>query len=195
MCTNLCQHYEPEICSRTERASYVCNGCVSTASCCLHRFRYDAKCAQRMADSRLKDSRAGINCTEEVFERIIDIVKPLLKQEIGLDSIWCAHKGEIPISKRTFYRWADLGLGVCNIDLPKKVSYRPRKKNVSETTSRPDLEGRTYADFAELSEEVKMSAFEMDCIEGCRADKKVILTLFHRRTCFDYSKREPIISY
>ena len=185
LCTNLCQYFEKEVCTRTERAPYVCNGCASALGCILHRYRYDAKCAQRSADSRLKDSRTGINCTEEEFERIINIVKPLLKQGLGLDAIWCAHKDEIMISKRTFYRWADLGLGVCNMDLPKKVSYRPRKKNVVYTP-RPDLEGRTHKDFMELSEELRLSAIEMDCIEGLRADKRVILTLLHKRTHFQF---------
>jgi len=185
LCTNLCSYFERDVCTRIERAPYVCNGCVANSGCILHRYRYDAKCAQKSADSRLKDSRSGINCTEEDFERIISIVKPLLKQGLGLDAIWCAHKDEIMISKRTFYRWADLGLGICNMDLPKKVSYRPRKKN-NVQTPRPDLEGRTYKDFCDLSEEVKTSAFEMDCIEGRHFDKKVILTLLHRRTSFQF---------
>jgi IS30 family transposase len=186
LCTNLCQHYEPEVCSRTSRAPYVCNGCVASAGCVLHRYRYEARCAQRMAECRLKETRGGINCTEEEFEAIIGIVRPLLQQRIGLDAIWCAHKDELGISKRTFYRWADLGLGVCNMDLPKKVSYRPRKKNRAEATPRPDLTGRTYADFARLSEEVRTSAWEIDCIEGLRTDRKVILTLLHKRTHFQF---------
>ena len=186
LCTSLCGHYEPEVCGRTERAPYVCNGCIQPWGCELHRYRYDAKVAQRSADSRLKDSRAGINCTKEDFERIISIVKPLLRQGLGLDAIWCAYKDELTISKRTLYRWADLGLGVCNMDLPKKVSYRPRKKKDTGHPIRPDLEGRTYEDFLGLPEDMRASAFEMDCIEGLRTDKKVILTLLHRRTHFQF---------
>jgi IS30 family transposase len=143
----------------------------------------EAKVAQRSADSRQRDSRTGINCTEEEFVRIIGIVKPLLRQGLGLDAIWCAHKDELLISKRTFYRWADLGLGVINMELPKKVSYRPRKKNVS-TTPKQNLEGKLFSDFQSLPEQVRSSAFEMDCIEGKKSDKKVILTLLHRRSNF-----------
>jgi len=184
LCTNLCKHYEPEVCKRTARAPYCCNGCVCVHGCMLHRYRYDAKVAQSTADSRQSESRSGINCTEEDFARIIGIVKPLLKQKIGLDAIWCEHKEELGISKRTFYRWAEAGLGVCNMDLPKKVGYRPRKKNKPEAVPRPEFDGKTYVDFLRLSEETRMSAWEMDCIEGLRADKKVILTLLHKRTHF-----------
>ena len=186
LCTNLCQYYQPEVCVRTERAPYCCNGCASILGCSLYRFRYEAKCAQRQADSRLKEARSGINCTEEKFEQIIAIVKPLLKQKVGLDAIWCEYQEVLGISKRTFYRWADLGYGIINMDLPKKVSYRPRKKNPVEQPLRPDLEKRRYEDFSALLEEAKMSAIEMDCIEGLRRDRKVILTLFHKRTHFQF---------
>jgi len=186
LCTNLCKHYEPEVCTRTAGAPYVCNGCIRPAGCVLHRYRYDAKCAQRAADSRQSESRSGINCTEEEFARIIDTVRPLLKQKVGLDAIWCAYEEELPISKRTFYRWADKGLGVINMDLPKKVGYRPRKPKKAEAVPRPDLEGRTYADFMMLPEEVRTSAIEMDCVCGLQRDKKAILTLLHRRTHFQF---------
>jgi IS30 family transposase len=152
----------------------------------LHRFRYDAKVAQRSADSRLKESRGGINCTEEEFKAIINIVKPLLKQGLGLDAIWCEHQDELGISKRTFYRWADKGLGVANIELPKKVAYRPRKKKGTKAIPRRDYTDRSFEDFMKLCEEVRMTAFEMDCVEGIRTDKKVILTLLHKRTHFQF---------
>jgi IS30 family transposase len=185
LCTNLCAHFETEVCQRTFRAPFVCNGCVSTWGCALHRFRYDAKCAQRLAEGRLKGSREGINSTEEEFLAIIDIVRPLLAKGIGLDAIWCAHAGELNISKRTLYRWAEAGCGLINMELPKKVSYRPRKSDRA-TQPRLDLAGRTYADFMALSEDTRMSAFEMDCVEGLRSDEKAILTLLHKRTHFQF---------
>jgi IS30 family transposase len=185
LCSNLCGHYEAEICQRTARAPWVCNGCASVWGCRLHRFRYDAKCAQRMADGRLKGSRAGINSTEEDFKAILQIVKPLLAKGVGLDAIWCTHASELGISKRTLYRWAEAGYGLINMDLPKKVSYKPRK-GTTDALPRLELSGRTYADFMALGEEVRTSAFEMDCIEGLRSDTKAILTLLHRRTHFQF---------
>jgi IS30 family transposase len=136
-----------------------------------------------MADSRLKASREGINKTEEDFAAIIDIVKPLLDNKIGLDAIWCEHKDILGISKRTLYRWAEAGYGLCNMDLPKKVVYRPRK-NTKAASPKLELSGRTYMDFMALDEQVRQSAFEMDCVEGLRTDTKVILTLLHKRTHF-----------
>jgi IS30 family transposase len=185
LCTNLCQYYEKQVCERTSKAPYVCNGCIKPGGCTLHRYRYDAKTAQCASEVRLKDSRSGINCTEEHFEEIVSIVRPLLKAGLGLDAIWCEHKDKLGISKRTLYRWCEQGLGFCNMDLPKKVSYRPRKKTVARMPAL-ELKGRTYADFSALSDDVRASAFEMDCVEGLKTDSKVILTLFHRRTHFQF---------
>lgn len=185
LCANLCQYYEKEVCTRTLKAPYVCNGCVKPWGCLLHKYRYEAKLAQRASDTRLKESRIGINSTEEEFKAIIDIVRPLLKQGLGLDAIWCEHKEELGISKRTLYRWCDQGLGICNMDLPKKVAYRPRKK-MQARTAKLVLEGRSFEDFSKLPEDERLSAFEMDCIEGLRTDKSVILTLFHKRTHFQF---------
>ncbi|MDR2197790.1 MAG: helix-turn-helix domain-containing protein, partial [Coriobacteriales bacterium] len=130
-CSNTCGHYEAEVCQRTARAPWVCNGCPGTWGCKLHRFRYDAKVAQRSADGRLSGSRKGVNKTEDEFKAIIDTVKPLLDKKIGLDAIWCKHGAELGISKRTLYRWAEAGYGLCNMDLPKKVSYKPRRSTQS----------------------------------------------------------------
>jgi IS30 family transposase len=71
------------------------------------------------------------------------------------------------------------------MDLPKKVTYRLRKGN-EEAKPRLELSGRTYADFMALDEEVRLSAFEMDCVEGLRTDDKAILTLLHKRTHFQF---------
>lgn len=185
LCTNLCAHFEAEACQRTARAPWACNGCPSTWGCALHRYRYDAKCAQRSADGRLKGSREGINSTEEEFKAVIGIVKPLLAKGIGLDAIWCQYAEELGISKRTLYRWAEAGYGLINMELPKKVSYKPRKSDKA-ALPRLDLTGRTYADFMALDEQARMSAFEMDCVEGLRVDENAILTLLHKRTHFQF---------
>jgi IS30 family transposase len=107
----------------------------------------------------------------------------LLKQNIGLDAIWSACGGDLGISKRTFYRWVELGYGFCNLDLPKKVCYKKRKSE-KEVRPRIDFSNRTYSDFSNLDEQVRLSAFEADCICGVKTDSKAILTLLHKRTHF-----------
>lgn len=184
-CTNICPHYVAEVCKRTGSAPFVCNGCASVNGCRLHRYRYDAKLAQRLADSRLVDSRTGIDTTSERFESMIAAAKPLIKDKgQSIAHVWAAHRDEFPCSERTFYRYVDLGLGgMKNLDLVAKCRYRPRKR------ARPAgrffvPEGRTFEDFCALSEEERLSAVEIDCVEGVRTDAKVLLTMLHKRTSF-----------
>ncbi len=184
-CTNICPHFTPDVCKRNTTAPFVCNGCTSVNGCRLHRYRYDAKSAQQLADARLSESRSGIDTTSEAFEAMIETVRPLIKdkgQSIG--HVWAAHRGEFTVSERTFYRYVDLGLGdLKNLDLVAKCRYRPRRgKRPKERFRAP--EGRTYADFCALGEEERLSAVEIDCVEGVRTDTKVLLTMLFRRLSF-----------
>lgn len=184
-CTNICPRFVADVCERTTAAPFVCNGCASINGCRLHRYRYDAKLAQRPADSRLSESRIGIDTTSESFESMISKAKPLItEQGQSIAHVWATHKDEFPCSERTFYRYVDAGFGgLKNLDLVARCRYRPRKgRRPQERFFVP--EGRTYADFMALSEDERLSAIEIDCVEGVRTDTKVFLTMLHKRTSF-----------
>lgn len=184
-CTNICPQFVPDICKRNTAAPFVCNGCASINGCRLHRYRYDAKLAQRLTDSRLRESRVGIDTTSESFEAMITKVKPLItKRGQSIAHVWAAHRGEFPCSERTFYRYVDAGFGgMKNLDLVAKCRYRPRKgKRPTERFFVP--EGHAYSDFCALPEDERLSAVEIDCVEGVHTDTKVFLTMLHKRTSF-----------
>jgi IS30 family transposase len=167
-CTNICKRYQHDICAKNEAAPFCCNGCLSINGCRKHRYRYDAKTAQRLADSRLPESRSGIDTTSEEFQAMIDKVSPLIRKQ-G-QSI--AH-----------YRYVDLGLGgMKNLDLVAKCRYRPRKKRGSGYFRCPT--GHTWTDFSALSEDERLTTVEMDCVEGARTDSKVFLTILFKRMSF-----------
>lgn len=67
--------------------------------------------------------------------------------------------------------------GIANIDLPKKAKYKPRKPR--HRVNRPiDRQGRSYADYLDLPEEVRSrAAVQMDTVVGVVGDFKCILTL------------------
>ena len=77
-----------------------------------------------------------------------------------------------------------LYLSVKNLDLPKKVVYKPRvKKKDYPVKDTGIFTSRTYNDFLELvrnDPERAAKAVEMDTVVGCKGSKKVILTLFFR---------------
>ncbi|MGB4581718.1 MAG: IS30 family transposase [Coriobacteriia bacterium] len=184
-CTNICPHFTADVCPRNDHAPFVCNGCASVNGCRRHRYRYDARLAQTLADSRLSESRVGIDTTSEAFEAMISTARPLITQKgQSIGQVWATHRDEFPCSERTFYRYVDAGFGgLKNLDLVAKCRYRPRKgKRPAERFCVP--EGRTYADFMALPEDERLSAIEIDCVEGARTDTKALLTMFHKRTSF-----------
>lgn len=82
-------------------------------------------------------------------------------------------------SDKTIYKFIDLGLlNVKNIDLPRKVRFRNRKKEtVIYKIDKNCLEGRKYEDYKEF---IKMHPdipiVEMDSVEGIKSGK-VLLTI------------------
>lgn len=183
-CTNICPFFVPEVCKRNGNTPFVCNGCTSINGCRLHRYHYDAKLAQRLADSRLVESRSGIDTTSDAFEAMVETAKPLIIEHgQSIAHVWATHKSEFPCSERTFYRYVELGLGgMKNLDLVAKCRYRPRKKRSFGPFRCP--EGRRYSDFLALPEEERLSVVEIDCVEGAHTDTKVLLTMLFKRISF-----------
>lgn len=184
-CTSICPHFVPDICPRNDSAPFVCNGCASVSGCRRHRYRYDAKTAQALADARLSGSRSGIDTTSEAFESMMATARPLIRDKgQSIAHVFSAHRAEFCCSERTFYRYVDAGLGgLKNLDLVAKCRYRPRKRKPPQERLLVPA-GRAYADFAALGEEERLLTVEIDCVEGVRADTKVLLTMLHRRTSF-----------
>ena len=94
-----------------------------------------------------------------------------------LEAIWCVHKDEFPVCVRTFYNYMGRGIvGLASMELPRKVRYAPRKKR-REDSPKMSLEGRTYADWPELPEEMRLRTVQVDCVEGLRRNSKAMLSL------------------
>jgi IS30 family transposase len=86
---------------------------------------------------------------------------------------------EITQCEKTIYNYIDAGiLSVRNMDLPKKVTYKPRKSHGTEINDAGVFEGRTYKDFQDfLKEYPDTQITEMDTVVGPETSRKVLLTL------------------
>jgi IS30 family transposase len=181
-CTELCLEFEERICPDIERAPYVCNSCKKMLVCGSKRYTYRAIYANESYEQRLVSTRQGISITPEELSSMTRLVKRLLGQGQSLEAIWATHGDRFPVGIRTFYNYTESGLyGIANIDLPRKVRYKPRKKIIRQHPERIDRLGRTYTDFLSLDEDVCRSAVQMDCVMGKRGDFKCILTLHFPR--------------
>ena len=173
ICNRYCEHFEEEICTHRFKPPYVCNGCSEVKKCTLTKTVYDALEAQRQATEKISESRSGILATEGELARLNAILVPLVKQGQSIHQIYLTHKDELMCSEKTLYNYVDGCLfDIRNIDLPRKVKYRPRYKKPELKVDRGCRVGRNYHDY-----EVYMEQHE----------------LYHRLGGQDFRKLFPVI--
>ena len=179
-CHIFCPDYTPfdYSCPKTKKAPYVCNGCSKKSGCRLDKYYYRATRAQREYKTLLSESRAGINATEEQIKALDDIVSPLIKKGQSVYMILHNHP-EITQCEKTIYNYIDSGVfSIGNLDLPKKVTYKPRQAHSTEIDDIGIFEGRTYKDLQNyLKEFPDTKITEMDTVVGPEGSTKVLLTL------------------
>ena len=176
-CNQTCKDFEKERCSRLDKAPYVCNGCPERINHCTiaHKYTYNARFSERKYREKLSDSRAGINLTKHELRKKDRIISPLIEQGQSPYQIVTNHP-ELELSVRTVYSYLDQGLFTArNVDLKRKVKFKPRKCHKTQITNRTVFINRTYQDFQAL----KLPFFaEMDTVHSSRDSKKTLLTFF-----------------
>lgn len=181
-CIDICPTYIPTECEKLKKPPYVCNGCAKRGGCLMDKRVYSSKYADDLYRDLLVSSREGINQTPESIMKLDNLVSPLIKKGQSIAHIYTHHADEIGCSRRTLYNYIDDSvLTARNIDLRRRVRYKPRKK--STQTSAKDRSfriGRNYVDFQNLLKSNPMlNVVEMDTVEG-RKGGKVFLTMLFR---------------
>lgn len=176
-CNQTCKDFEKERCSRLDKAPYVCNGCSMKINHCTiaHKYLYNARFAHRKYREKLSDSRAGINLTKRELHKKDRVISPLIAQGQSPYQIVTNHP-ELNLSVRTMYDYLDQGLFTArNVDLKRKVKFKPRKCHKTQIADRTVFINRTYRDFQSL----QLASFaEMDTVHSSRDSKKTLLTFF-----------------
>ena len=177
-CTSHCPDFIEDICSVKTKPPYVCNGCSQLSKCTLLKHIYDPAEAHEMAHHAIAESRTGILSNEDDIARINGIISPLVKNGQSLHQIYLDHVDEIMCSEKTLYNYVDAQLfDIRNIDLPRKVKYRPRYKRPEFKVDRGCRIGRSYADFQKfLGDHPETTIVQMDSVIG-RVGGKCLLTI------------------
>ncbi|MBM7616161.1 IS30 family transposase [Alkaliphilus hydrothermalis] len=158
---------------------YVCNGCDKLRSCTLTKSLYSASAAQKQYELCRSESRSGINISEEEVFRLDHFISPLIEKGQSIHHICTTHRDSIMHSEKSIYNYIDYNLfSARNIDLPRKVRYRPRKKSSQHfKVDRSCRIGRTYEDFLNfIKEHPDTPIVQMDSVEGTKGGK-VLLTI------------------
>ncbi len=185
-CSSVCKDYKEEKCSKLLNPPYVCNGCEELGNCRLKKSVYSAAAAQKKYETLRSGSRSGIKIDEAEAKRLDDFISPLIKKGQSIHHICSNNIDTIMCSERTIYNYVDYNLfSARNIDLPRKVRYRPRKKSGScFKVDKSCRIGRTYEDFmAYINDNFDTSVVEMDTVEGIKGGK-ALLTIHFRESQF-----------
>ena len=182
-CTNKKECFDM-ICPLLKKSPYVCNGCKKRANCRLVKYYYDAKLSYNDYRDNLSNSRMGIRLSKEKEFEIEKVIYDLIiNKSQSVNEIYINHPDLLDFSKQTFYSYVNQGVfHLKNIDLRRKVSYKPRIKENKRIRLETKIRiNRTYKDFISFSSlHPKFNIVEMDTVEGTKGGK-VFLTLYFRK--------------
>lgn len=161
-------------CKKTNACGKIilCNiRCSSCPTC-------NQTCADRKYRECLSSSRAGINMTRQELHKKDMIITPLIYQGQSPYQIITNHP-ELDMSVRTLYSYLDDDiLTARNIDLKRKIKFKPRRVHKTQIKDRTVFKGRMFTDFQKLN----LDFFaEMDTVHSSQESKRVILTFFLTR--------------
>lgn len=178
-CHLYCPDYFKEYCHSLLKPPYVCNGCQKRSRCTLEKRLYSAVAAQNEYQTVRSESRSGICISQEEAAQLDEFISPLIRKGQSIHHICVSNPGQIMFSEKTLYNYIDAGVfSARNIDLPRKVSFKPRKS--SHDSFKVDKScriGRTYQDFLDfLAGWPDCPITEIDSVEGKKGGK-VLLTI------------------
>lgn len=177
-------------CQKLSKVPYICNTCSSKGGCRKNKLYYQSNIADNHYKANLILSRQGIDITPEIIDEIEHSIVPLIKKKKqSINQVYINHSDILYFSKPTFYKYIHIGvLSLSDLDLPKKVQYKERKKDNSEKENKRSLailKGRNYDDYlAFISKHTKMNICQMDTVIGTQESSKVLLTVIDVKTHF-----------
>jgi IS30 family transposase len=184
-CNDFCPEFVEHTCLARQKPPYVCNGCAERTTCSLEKTMYSAKNAQQAAQLGISESRRGVFASEQELAALNDLVTPLVMQGQSLHQIYHNNADALMCSEKTLYNYIDQGFfDARNIDLPRKVRYRPRRKKSEFKIDKGCYIGRSYIDYqAFLTKKPHAHTVQMDSVIGTIGGK-VLLTIHWPETSF-----------
>ena len=181
-CQTICKAFRNQPCTEILKPPYVCNVCMRRRTCKMDRAYYHAQQADAMAKRRYSESRSKPHLQGEELAALDALVTPLIKKGQPLTHIFAEHEAELPVSQRTLYHYIDSGkLSIGNLDLRRKMGYRPRRKKKEPNEAflnQKFRRNRTYEDFQSyMTRHPKAAYVEMDTVKGIREKGKRMLTM------------------
>lgn len=187
LCKEVCDTYLLYYgCKHTQGAPWVCNGCKKLKFGCNRsgRYKYIADVADRQSKEIRSASRRGINMNAARFAFALSIIRDGLARKLSPYEIATLYADSLSVSVSTMYRWIERGYGgLANIELERKVGFRPRREHKTHKTTHHGKK-RSYEAFLRLSKDIQDGCIEMDTVVGKKTDSACLLTLYIRPAHF-----------
>lgn len=165
-------------CPKLLKAPFVCNGCDKRrkSSCVFARQLYIGKHAQTEYESLLVEARIGIPLSKESFYETEKIISDAVKR--GQHIYHAIQANDLPVSTATVYRHIKKGYyTISALDLPRMVSFKPRRCHATEFVPFQARQGRRYENYLTFRDEnPDIPVVEFDTVIG-RVGGKVIMTI------------------
>jgi IS30 family transposase len=178
-CIDTCFDFRRTMCPTTEVWPYGClQNCPRRGHCGYPRCSYGAADADASYRLRLVASREGIDITSEELEAMNKLVAPLVRQGQSFEAIWETHARELPVGVRCAYNYQEAGiLETADIELPRKVRMKKRRRKAEAARERIDRTSRTYADFQALPLADQARVVQGDSVVGHQENRHDVLSL------------------
>ena len=168
-CYDICREFDKKG-TRRERAPFVlCSGCRKRSYCVWEKARYVASKAQAKHDgaqARAYRYRPASRTTAHDGGQGQEAARPRAEPR---DHMRPSTGTSSPVSVPPSVHMDRGIMGLSNIELPRKVRYAPRRKR--EAGGKMSLEGRTYADWLALPDDLRLLTVEIDCVGACGATR------------------------
>ena len=148
-------------------------------NCTLEKRFYKALVVQKEYELVRSESRSGFNLCEDELKQLDSVISPLLKNGQSIHHIIANNQDRISCCEKTAYIYADNGLfSAKNIDMPRKVRFKPRKKkSVPLKVDKSCRIGRNYEDYKLYRQNnPSQPVAELDSVEGIKGGS-VLLTI------------------
>lgn len=177
-CIYYCSDFMRKVCPQTQKWPYICPvNCKKRSGCNYQKASYSAYEADQNYRNRLSSTRSGIAVTQEELVAMDKLITPLIKQGQSYEAIWREHSSELPIGLRSAYNYQEKGLfSTPNIELPRKVRYKLRKKSVAKR-EHIDRSAHEYKDFQALSVHEIARVVQADSVQGFQENNYDLLSL------------------
>lgn len=182
-CFRNCENYQCGIlCKALKKYPFVCNYCKKRGQCrYLQRF-YDTETASSKYHNKIKEAHTDTRISEETFNKIKEIVIPLLKNGQSPEAIAMNHP-EFNLSESSIRFWIKNGrLPSCGSSLRlfgRRVSktYDYSKRHDIKKLSEIKI-GHKYHDYlAYINDHPNILIIQFDTVMGGLSDQKSVLTI------------------